>query len=136
MEADLCVDCKCEIDRGRAFWQLDDIACRREHKDLVLIQIELEELQELIGRLGVHLKLEDLPKPREVAIELVSASLFALVSPVRRDAIVRGTMHLACADLDLEELSTRTEHGCVQRLISVRLRLRDVVLDALLKRCE
>ena len=43
-------------------------------------------------------------------------------------------MHVARADLDLEQLPTRAEHRRVQRLVAVRLGLRDVVLDALLHR--
>src|SRR3954469_19709295 len=109
MQAHLRVHRECEIDRSRALRQLYHVTGRREHEDLVLIQVELEELQELVGSLGVHLQLEHLPKPGEMTIELVPSRFFALVPPVRGDAIVRGTMHLARADLDLEELSTRPE---------------------------
>ena len=45
-------------------------------------------------------------------------------------------MHLAGSDLDLEQLPVRPEHRRMQRLVSVRLRLRDVILDALLQRRE
>ena len=71
----------------------------------------------------------------EVAIELVGCSCVALlVAPVRRDAEVRRAVHVARADLDLVQLLARAEHRRVQRLVAVRLRLRDVVLDALLHR--
>src|SRR6478672_7520908 len=43
-------------------------------------------------------------------------------------------MHVAGANLDLVQLTPRTEDRRVQRLITVRFRLRDVVLDALLYR--
>ncbi len=36
----------------------------REHEDLVLIQVELQEFQELVRRLGVELQLQHLPEPR------------------------------------------------------------------------
>ena len=68
-----------------------------------------------------------------MAIELVALGVL-LVAPVRRDAEVRGAMHVARANLHFIQLPPRPEHRRVQRLVSVRLRLRDVVLDALLHR--
>src|SRR3954464_71731 len=136
MQADFRVHREGEVNRRGALWQLNDVARRREDEDLVLIQIELEELEELVGSFRVHLELEHLTKPREVAIELVAAGLLALVPPMRGDAIVRGAMHLARANLDLQPPPARTEHPRVQRLVAVGLRLRDVILDALLQRRE
>ena len=43
-------------------------------------------------------------------------------------------MHVARANLDFEQLTSGAEHGGVQRLVAVRLWLRDVVLDPLLDR--
>ena len=43
-------------------------------------------------------------------------------------------MHLACPDLHFVELAAGTEHRGVKRLVPIRLRLGDVVLDALLHR--
>ena len=133
VQPDLRVHREREVERRRALRQLDDVARRREDEDLVLIQIELEELQELVGRLGVHLELEHLAEPRQVPIELVALRVF-LVPPVRGDAEVRRAMHVARADLDFVQLSPGAEDRRVQRLVAVRLRLRDVVLDALLHR--
>ena len=133
MQADLGMHREREVDRRRAFRKLDDVARRREDEDLVLIQIELQEFEELVGRLRVHLQLEHLPEPRQVSIELVGLRVF-LVAPVRGDAVVRRAMHVARADLNFVELLPRAEHRRMQRLVAVRLRLRDVVLDALLHR--
>src|SRR6266550_1611049 len=55
---------------------------------------------------------------------------------MRGDSVLRGAVHLTRADLDLEQLSIGSEHSRVKRLIAVRLRLRDVVLNALLQRRE
>src|SRR3989454_9494864 len=62
-----------EIDRRRAFGQPLHVAPRREHEDLILIQVDLQELEEFFGRVGVLLQLEQLPEPGEMAVELVGA---------------------------------------------------------------
>ena len=54
---------------------------------------------------------------------------------MRRDAKIGGAVHVARPDLDLEQLTAWAEHRRMQRLIAVGLRLRDVILDALLHRC-
>ena len=69
-----------------------------------------------------------------MAIQITLLLRAFLVQPVRRDTVVGRLVHFARADLDLEQLLARSEHGRVQRLIAVRLRLRDVVLDAFLHR--
>src|SRR2546429_4936660 len=51
-----------------------------------------------------------------------------------RDTVLRGVVHLMGTDLDLVQLAARPEHGGVERLVAVRLRARDVILDALLQR--
>src|SRR5437667_16775 len=79
---------------------LNHIARGREDEDLVLIEIELQELEELIGRLGVELELEDLAEPGEMSIELVRALRVFLVQPMRGNSEIRRPVHLARADLD------------------------------------
>src|SRR5437870_4904117 len=72
VQPDLRVHGECEVDWRGTFRKLDDVARWGEDEDLVLIEIQLEKLEELIRRLGVHLQLEHLAKPGEVAIELVA----------------------------------------------------------------
>src|SRR2546422_329612 len=100
----------------------------------VLVQVDLEELEKLLGRVGVLLQLDELAEPREVAVELVGGALAFLEEPVGGDAVLRRVVHVAGADLDLVQLPARPEHRRVQRLVAVRLGTRDVVLDALLER--
>src|SRR5690242_11902256 len=104
MCADLGVHGEGEVDRCRALRELNDVARRGEDEDLVLIEVELEELEELVRRLRIHLELDHLPEPREMAIELVGALGVLFVAPVRRDAEVRRAMHVARANLNLVEL--------------------------------
>src|SRR5690349_7410903 len=108
VEPDFGVNGERKIDRRRALGQLDYIAGWSKDEDFVLIQIELEELEEFVRSLRVELQLEHLPEPLECAIELVSAlPRILLESPVRRDSILGGAVHLARTNLDLEQLAAR-----------------------------
>src|SRR5438105_4599018 len=114
MQSNFSVHREREIDRRCSFGQLDHIAGRREDENLVLVKIELEELEELVRRLRIELELEHLPEPLERAIELVGAARIFLESPVRRDSVLRGAVHLAGANLNLEQLTPWPKHGRVQ----------------------
>ena len=106
LEADFGVNVKREVDGGRALGQPLHVALRREDEDLVLVEIDLQELQELLGAVGVLLQLQELAEPAEMLVELVGLAV-ALVEPVRRDAELGGAMHFLGADLHLEELAAR-----------------------------
>ena len=68
-----------------------------------------------------------------MAVGLVAVATL-LIHPVGRDPELRRAVHLARADLNLVELNPRSKDGRVERLIAVRLRRGDVVLDPLLQR--
>ena len=129
--ADLRMNAIGEIDGNRSFRQVDDIAVRREDEDLIREDIDLERL-EIFARIAeLLLQVDHLPQPAHLLIDGAArrraAPLF-LVLPVRRDAVLRDLMHLERADLDLERIAFR--HDCrMQRLIAVRLRHGDVVLE-------
>ena len=124
-----------EIDRRAALGQPLHVALRREDEDLVLVQVDLQELEELLGAVGVLLQLEQLAEPAQVLVQLVRLAV-ALVEPVGRDTELGRAVHVLGADLDFEELSAGTEDRGVQRLVGVRLRAGDVVLDPLLDRAS
>ena len=65
--------------------------------------------------------------PRAVGVDPGLAVL--LVLPVRRDAVLRATVHREGADLQLDRLALRADDRGVQRLVHVELRHRDVVLE-------
>src|SRR6185437_1798679 len=134
VQSNLRVHGECKIDRGCTLGQLYDVAGWREYEYLVLIQIQLEKFEKLVRRLGIELQLQHLAEPLEMPVQLIRIARVFLESPVRRDAVLCGAVHLARAYLDLEQLSAGSEHCCVQRLITVRLRLRDVILDPFLHR--
>ena len=51
--------------------------------------------------------------------------------PVRENAVLGDPVHFLCPDLILDRRAVRTDHRRVKTLISVRLRHRDKVLEAL-----
>src|SRR2546422_11621635 len=101
------------------------VAARRKDKDLVLIEVDLQELEEFLRRVRVLLQLDQLPEPRQMVIELVGALAVFLIEPVGSDTVLRRAMHVARPDLDFVQLPSRAEDGGMQRLIAVRLGARD-----------
>ncbi len=57
-----------EVDRRRALRQAFHVAAGREDEDFVLIEVDLQEREELLGRVGVLLQLEQLAEPRQVTV--------------------------------------------------------------------
>src|SRR6266511_2161414 len=134
--ADLGVDRVREVHRGRAARQALHRPLRREDEDLVREEVHLHRLEEL-ARVGeLLLELDELAQPAERLRILLRERLAALpvaplllVGPVRGDALLGDPVHLAGPDLHLDALALRADHGRVERLVPVRLRDRDVVLE-------
>src|SRR5439155_239162 len=84
--------------RRRALRQTLHVPAGREDEDLVLVEVDLQELEELLGRVGVLLQLEQLAEPRQMAVQLVRTLAPFLEQPVRRDAVLRGVVHLVRTD--------------------------------------
>ena len=130
MVADLAVDGIGKVDRRRVFGQRDDLALRGKDEQLVGIQLGLERLHEILRVLQPALPVEHLADPgKAFGKGSVLRALF-LVLPMRRDTELGRAVHLEGADLDLEGLAEVGDDRRVQRLVHIRLRRRDVVLDA------
>ena len=127
--ADVGVDAVGEVDRRRSRGQRFHLAFRREDEDLVLEDIDLQRLDELLRIGDVVLPFQKLAHPGELRfVALVGLAAF-LVAPVRRDAVLRQLVHLARTYLDLERLPAGAHHRRVQRLVEVRLRHGDVIVE-------
>ncbi len=66
MQPDVGVDVERKVDRGRSLGELLDVTLRGEDEDLVVIEVDLEEFEELLGRVTLLLQLEELPEPGEL----------------------------------------------------------------------
>ena len=124
-----------EVDRAGAGRQVLDIARRGEAENVLIkqVQVGLDHVHEFL-RVGlILLPLEDLMQPVHLHIFLL-AGLFLrsaglLILPVRRDTELRRAVHLEGTDLDLERYTVGADDRRMQRLVHVRLRHRDVVLE-------
>src|SRR5687767_396289 len=117
-----------EVHAARAARQAHDVTLRREHVDLVGEQVDLDALDELLGRalVQVHDVLQPLPRASLLRLAFL---LPGLVLPVRGDAGLRQAVHVLGPDLHLDRRAVRAEQGGVQRLVAVHARDRDVVLE-------
>ena len=128
--ADVGVNRVGEVDRRRVARQRLHFTLRREDVDLFRIQLDLQVLQELLRVADLLLPLEQLTQPQEVLLVATGADAPFLVLPVRRDPLLRLPVHLRGPDLHLERKAALAHDRRVQRLIAVRPRHRDEVLDA------
>ena len=76
------------------------------------------------------LHFEQLTQPLEVALVAVIADAPFLVFPVRGDALFRVPVHFLGANLHLERHAALADDRRVQRLVAVRPRHGDEILDA------
>ena len=75
------------------------------------------------------LPLDELTQPEKIFVVVFRADASLFVFPVRGDALLRDEIHLLRSDLHFERLPFLGDDRRVQRLIEVRFRHRDVVLD-------
>ena len=116
-----------KIHGRRSLGQLDQLALWSEGEDPVLVHRHPGMLEELFGGLGVVEDLDEIVDPGHVD---VGGRLAFLVSPVGGKAALRLLMHLPVADLDFDPHLRIVDDRGVQRLVTVALRCRDVVLEA------
>ena len=128
--SDVGMDPVGEIERRRSAWKGEDVSLRREGVDLIGIEVDLQGVHEHPGVRDLVLPLDELAQPEEIAIVAGSGQSPFLVFPVRRNPLLGDQVHLPRPDLDLERLPLIGNDRGVQRLVEVRLRHGDVILDA------
>ena len=119
-----------EVDRRRASRERFDLSLRGERVHLLRIQFDFQILDEFLRVADFLLVFEQLAHPLEVALVAMIPNAAFFVFPVRGDALFGHPVHLHRADLHFERLATLADHRRVQRLIPVRSRHRDEILDA------
>ena len=126
--AHLGVDGVGEVHRGGAHRQGHHVAARREDEHLVLLELDLEVAEELLGIVALLGPVDDPAQPGQV----VAAVL--LVVPVGGHAVLGPGVHLPGPYLHLHDLALGTHHRRVQTLVEIELGHRDVVLESPLER--
>ena len=130
--ADSRVDRVGEVDGRRARGQVDDVAARREGEHFLGQQVALDVAEQIRGVGAGALAFQQLAHPGQALVQLVVAARDAgLVLPVRGDAVLRHAVHVPGADLHLKRDGLASDDRCVQGLVAVGLRGRDVVLEAI-----
>jgi len=95
-------------------------------------------LKEILRPRGVFQDLQQFTQPAILAPFPLTGTFGArhrlseiiLVPPMRRDPELRNLMHRAGANLNLDALVLRPDDPGMERAVAVRLRQRDVVLEA------
>ena len=128
--ADVGVDGVGEVHRRRVARERLHLALRREDVDLFGVELDLEVLEEFLRIADLLLPFEELPQPDEVLLVAAGADPALLVLPVRRNPVLRGPVHVRRADLHLEGHAALADDRRVERLVAVRPRHGDEVLDA------
>ena len=122
-----------EIERRCAARQIDHLALGCEHVDAVLEELRAHPFDEIAVRFrprrGTLLRLEEPAYPFDLALVVGIARAALLVGPVRRHPELGVLVHLGGADLDLDALCQRSDHGGVDGAVAVALRGRDVVVE-------
>ena len=120
-----------EVDNGRAYGQVYNIALGSEHKHLFGDEVALYRSDDILDILGIALTLEHLANPREALIEVAARGAAAeLILPVRGDTVFSRLMHFPGSYLNLEWYSLFADNGGMQGLIHIRLRGRDIIFEA------
>ena len=119
-----------KVDRRRPARKRLDEPLRREGVHLFGVELDFEVLDELLRVAHLLLVLQQLTHPLEVPIVTLIADASFLVFPMRRDALFRPAMHFYRADLHLERHAVLADHRRMERLVAVRPRHRDEILDS------
>ncbi len=124
--ADLGVHVVGEIERRGVRGQFDDVAFRADRVYTVFEHIVTDLVEQVAA---VVAGVEQLPQEADLLVESRGRAAAFLVAPVSRNAEFRLPVHIERANLDLQRLALRTNHGRVQGAVVVFFRVRDVVIE-------
>ena len=127
--ADVGMDAIGKIDGCRALGQFLHVAPGSENIDHVREQVALDRLHEFLGVRQVALPLQQLPEPGELLFLALADRRFFLVPPVRGNAFLGEPVHLLGPDLEFHPLSLGADDRGMERLVEVRLRNADEILE-------
>ena len=126
--SNFAVDTIGEINRCAALRQINNVAFRRHHKNLIGEEVFRDIAHKLVVVFAVGLPVEHLlTEKRKPLLELIADFAALFVLPVRRDSEFRRPVHFPCPNLHFQRTSGISENFDVQRLVKVAFALRDVV---------
>ena len=111
-----------EVERRRSCSQCLQFALRRKHEDFIV-----DESRAQICHVALRIAFRN---GHKIVEPLRCDTCAFLVEPMGCNTVLGALMHLDGAHLNLERLAVRTNDRRMQRLIAVRLRHSNVVLEA------
>ena len=127
--ADFGVNGVGEVDRRGVARQHDNFALGREGVNLFRIKIDFQRRKKFVGIADIALPLDHLPQPGQPLLVL-RRDRAVFVFPMGGDAFLRHLVHLFGANLNFKRRAIFGDHRSVQRLVEVRPRHGDEILDA------
>ena len=120
----------------RPVGQIEYVAFGSKDEYLVGIQIHFEHIQIFLRVACLFLKLHNVSYPRKLIVVYLRRIGVGtlLVFPVRRDTVFCHFVHLVRTDLNLERRAVCCQHRCVQGLIHICFRHRNIILESTGKR--
>src|SRR5215813_227209 len=126
--ADFRVNGISKVDRSGAAGEFDDAPFWSEGVDFGGSEVNFERVQEFAGFLEFLRPLDELAHPDDALVVVTIDGLSVFVFPVGGNTFFRDAVHFLSADLHFKGLAA-VNHRCVQRLIKIRTRHGDVVLE-------
>ena len=122
-----------EVQRRGALGQIDGMAVRGEHVNAVRLDIHAKLIGQAANVTQLFVPFEHLTQPGDLLLVVVRGGfdVGALVPPMRANTQLGFLVHGLGADLHLQHLAFRPEHGGVQRAVAVFLGVGDVVVEFL-----
>ena len=118
-----------EVDGRSIARQHHDFSLGREGVNLFGIKIDFQGGEKFVGIADIALPFDDLPQPCE-ALLVLRRDRAVFVFPVGGDAFLRHLVHFFGANLDFERRAVFGDHRGVQRLVEIRPRHRNEILDS------
>ena len=116
-----------KIERRGAVGQVDYAALRREHEHEVLEHLGMKTVKQC--RVFGLVRVQQPAQRLDAGLELPVDRAALLVAPVRRDTVLGKLVHLVGPNLDLYRFAARSAHRSMQRLVAVRLRVGDIIVE-------
>ena len=127
--ADLGVNGIGKVHHSGTLRQPDHIAARRKDENFLRRDVGLDGFYDILHIVGILLRFQQLPDPRQALVQRVLALHADLILPMRRDTVFRRIVHIPGADLHLKGHALFIQHGGVQRLVHVLLGGGNIVLE-------
>ncbi|RMO84044.1 hypothetical protein ALQ33_05543 [Pseudomonas syringae pv. philadelphi] len=120
-----------EVQRRRAFWQVDGVTVGGENVHPVRLDIDPQLLGQTTDIAQLFVPFENLTQPGNLLFVMIGTGfdVGTLVTPVRANAQFSLFVHGVGADLHFQHLAFRPDDGGMQRAIAVFLGVGDVVVE-------